>query len=146
MVERARQAQFEWSWRSRVSALEEFLRGGSAFLAFACARRRARAVSVWMIGALNAHGRKEIPLRICAPVASRCAAHDVHARTIRLGPAALPAPAVSPFARKRGMSPFQVFGKVTPVWPWYFPPRSLYDVEHTSSDSKNSICATPSLA
>lgn len=39
-----------------------------------------------------------------------------------------------------------VLGKVTPRWPWYLPPRSLYDVSQTSSDSKNSICATPSLA
>jgi hypothetical protein len=39
-----------------------------------------------------------------------------------------------------------VFGSVTPRCPWYLPPRSLYDVLHTSSDSKNSICATPSLA
>ncbi|SMQ95890.1 Hypothetical Protein NBC2815_02562 [Xanthomonas fragariae] len=40
----------------------------------------------------------------------------------------------------------QVRGKVTPVWPWYLPPRSLYEVSQTSSDWKNSICATPSLA
>ena len=40
----------------------------------------------------------------------------------------------------------QVFGSVTPRWPWYLPPRSRYEVSHTSSDSKNSICATPSLA
>ena len=42
--------------------------------------------------------------------------------------------------------PGQVFGRVTPRWPWYLPPRSLYEVSQTSSDSKNSICATPSLA
>ncbi len=40
----------------------------------------------------------------------------------------------------------QAFGRVTPCCPWYLPPRSLYEVPHTSSDSKNSICATPSLA
>jgi hypothetical protein len=42
----------------------------------------------------------------------------------------------------------QVRGNVTPVWPWYLPPRSLYEVSHTSSASawKNSIWATPSLA
>ena len=40
----------------------------------------------------------------------------------------------------------QVFGSVTPFWPWYLPPRSLYEVSQTSSDSKNSTCATPSLA
>ena len=40
----------------------------------------------------------------------------------------------------------QILGSVTPVWPRYLPPRSLYEVSHTSSDSKNSICATPSLA
>jgi hypothetical protein len=39
-----------------------------------------------------------------------------------------------------------VFGSVTPFWPWYLPPRSLYEVSQTSSDSRNSICATPSLA
>ena len=37
-------------------------------------------------------------------------------------------------------------GSVTPFWPWYLPPRSRYDVSHTSSDSRNSTCATPSLA
>ena len=41
---------------------------------------------------------------------------------------------------------WQAFGSVTPVCPWYLPPRSLYDVSHSSSDSRNSICATPSLA
>jgi len=40
----------------------------------------------------------------------------------------------------------QVRGSVTPFWPWYLPPRSLYEVSHTSSDSKNSNCATPSFA
>ena len=40
----------------------------------------------------------------------------------------------------------QIFGRVTPCCPWYFPPRSLYEVSHTSSDSKNTTCATPSLA
>ena len=40
----------------------------------------------------------------------------------------------------------QVFGSVTPCWPWYLPPRSLYDVSHTSSDSKKITCATPSFA
>ncbi|KAG1254285.1 hypothetical protein G6F68_010925 [Rhizopus microsporus] len=42
----------------------------------------------------------------------------------------------------------QVRGRVTPVWPWYLPPRSLYDVSQTSSDAawKNSIWATPALA
>src|SRR5207342_1450709 len=40
----------------------------------------------------------------------------------------------------------QVRGSVTPTWPWYLPPRSLYEVSHTSSDWKNNICATPSLA
>ncbi len=42
----------------------------------------------------------------------------------------------------------QVRGSVTPVWPWYLPPRSRYDVSQMSSAAawKNSICATPSLA
>ena len=40
----------------------------------------------------------------------------------------------------------QVRGNVTPTWPWYLPPRSLYEVSQTSSDWKNSICATPSPA
>jgi len=40
----------------------------------------------------------------------------------------------------------QILGSVTPCWPWYLPPRSLYDVSHTSSDSKKITCATPSLA
>src|SRR5690606_1254738 len=42
----------------------------------------------------------------------------------------------------------QVRGSVTPRWPWYLPPRSLYEVSQTSSGAawKNSICATPSLA
>ena len=40
----------------------------------------------------------------------------------------------------------QVVGSVTPRWPWYLPPRSRYDVSQGSSDSKNSIWATPSLA
>ena len=40
----------------------------------------------------------------------------------------------------------QILGSVTPCCPWYFPPRSLYDVSHTSSDSKKITCATPSLA
>jgi len=35
---------------------------------------------------------------------------------------------------------------VTPVWPWYLPPRSRYDVSQGSSDSRNTICATPSFA
>ena len=48
----------------------------------------------------------------------------------------------------RSLSPErrQAFGSVTPFCPWYLPPRSLYEVSQTSSDSKNSICATPSLA
>src|SRR3990167_707639 len=37
-------------------------------------------------------------------------------------------------------------GSVTPRWPWYLPPRSRYEVSHTSSDSMNITCATPSLA
>ena len=37
-------------------------------------------------------------------------------------------------------------GSVTPFWPWYLPPRSAYEVSQTSSDSKKSIWATPSLA
>src|SRR5687768_5687331 len=37
-------------------------------------------------------------------------------------------------------------GSVTPFCPWYFPPRSRYEVSHTSSDSRKIICATPSLA
>ena len=40
----------------------------------------------------------------------------------------------------------QAFGRVTPRCFWYLPPRSAYEVSQTSSDSKNSICATPSLA
>ena len=40
----------------------------------------------------------------------------------------------------------QIFGSVTPFCPWYFPPRSLYEVSQTSSDSKKITCATPSLA
>ena len=40
----------------------------------------------------------------------------------------------------------QIFGSVTPCCPWYLPPRSLYDVSQTSSDSKKITCATPSLA
>src|SRR5689334_13778742 len=39
-----------------------------------------------------------------------------------------------------------IFGSVTPRWPWYLPPRSLYEVSQTSSDSKNTTCATPSFA
>jgi hypothetical protein len=42
--------------------------------------------------------------------------------------------------------PLQARGSVTPRWPWYLPARSRYEVPQTSSDSKNSICATPSLA
>ncbi len=45
-----------------------------------------------------------------------------------------------------GLSPRQVLGSVTPFWPWYLPPRSLYEVSQTSSDSKNRNCATPSFA
>ena len=39
-------------------------------------------------------------------------------------------------------------GKVTPTCPWYLPPRSLYEVSHTSSLSlsKNSTWAQPSPA
>ena len=37
-------------------------------------------------------------------------------------------------------------GSVTPRCPWYLPPRSLYDVSHTSSASMNSTCAQPSPA
>ena len=37
-------------------------------------------------------------------------------------------------------------GNVTPRWPWYFPPRSLYVTSHASSPWKNNICATPSFA
>ena len=40
----------------------------------------------------------------------------------------------------------QIFGSVTPCCPWYLPPRSLYEVSQTSSDSKKITCATPSLA
>jgi hypothetical protein len=40
----------------------------------------------------------------------------------------------------------QIFGKVTPTCPWYLPPRSLYEVSQTSSDSKNSTWAQPSPA
>src|SRR3546814_19634347 len=29
----------------------------------------------------------------------------------------------------------QVFGSVTPRWPWYLPPLSAYEVSQTSSDS-----------
>ena len=39
-----------------------------------------------------------------------------------------------------------ILGSVTPCCPWYLPPRSLYEVSHTSSLSKNSTCAMPSLA
>ena len=39
-----------------------------------------------------------------------------------------------------------IFGNVTPCCPWYFPPRSLYEVSQTSSASKKITCATPSLA
>jgi 1-piperideine-2-carboxylate/1-pyrroline-2-carboxylate reductase [NAD(P)H] len=43
---------------------------------------------------------------------------------------------------------FQALGSVTPRWPWYLPPRSLYDTSQTSSLSlsKNSTCAQPSPA
>src|SRR5690606_32918701 len=49
---------------------------------------------------------------------------------------------------KPGMVADQVRGRVTPVCPWYLPPRSRYEVSQTSSAAawKNSICATPSLA
>ena len=40
----------------------------------------------------------------------------------------------------------QVLGRVTPRWPWYLPPRSLYEVSQTSSLSKNSTWAQPSPA
>lgn len=40
----------------------------------------------------------------------------------------------------------QVRGRVTPRWPWYLPPRSRYEVSHTSSLSRNSIWAQPSPA
>ena len=50
------------------------------------------------------------------------------------------------YAARTARGDAQVFGSVTPRWPWYFPPRSLYEVSQTSSDSRNSICATPSFA
>src|SRR5690606_37232159 len=55
-------------------------------------------------------------------------------------------PTFSPRAGRR--DGHQVRGSVTPRWPWYLPPRSLYEVSQTSSGAawKNSICATPSLA
>ena len=40
----------------------------------------------------------------------------------------------------------QIFGSVTPCCFWYLPPRSLYEVSQTSSDSKKITCATPSFA
>ncbi len=48
--------------------------------------------------------------------------------------------------RRRWLPEIQIFGSVTPCCPWYLPPRSLYDVSQTSSDSKKITCATPSLA
>src|ERR1051325_8025798 len=39
-----------------------------------------------------------------------------------------------------------ILGSVTPRWPWYLPPRSLYEVSQISSDSKKMTCATPSFA
>ena len=54
-----------------------------------------------------------------------------------------------PLAPGEGLVPrttHQIFGSVTPCCPWYLPPRSLYDVSQTSSDSKKITCATPSLA
>ncbi len=50
------------------------------------------------------------------------------------------------YGAARRQAPAHVFGSVTPRWPWYLPPRSLYEVSQTSSDSRNSICATPSFA
>ena len=50
------------------------------------------------------------------------------------------------FEARSGPRQAQVRGSVTPRCPWYLPPRSLYEVSQTSSDSKNSICATPSSA
>ena len=37
-------------------------------------------------------------------------------------------------------------GRVTPVWPWYFPFLSLYDTSGSSSPLKNSTWAMPSFA
>ncbi len=61
--------------------------------------------------------------------------------------AAIPRP-VEPriFGRRSKRRPAYAFGSVTPVWPWYLPPLSLYEVSHTSSLSMNSTCAQPSPA
>ena len=70
----------------------------------------------------------------------RGAGRAAHRRQARL-------PDLHPAATRRRLSvPSQVFGSVTPFWPWYLPPRSLYEVSQTSSDSKNRNCATPSFA
>ncbi len=63
-------------------------------------------------------------------------------------PAAVQAPMLAALACDglRRASPRQVRGSVTPRWPWYLPPRSLYEVSQTSSDSRNSTCAQPSPA
>ena len=45
----------------------------------------------------------------------------------------------------RGVANY-ILGRVTPCCPWYLPPRSLYEVSHTSSLSKNSTWAQPSPA
>jgi hypothetical protein len=53
---------------------------------------------------------------------------------------------IPPGSPRRGAlsDEYQVRGKVTPRCPWYFPPRSAYEVSQTSSPSKNSIWAQPS--
>jgi penicillin-binding protein 1C len=80
------------------------------------------------------------------PVAHKIA---IAARKLSAGPATRQRPARSglkPPAVVLAGQPVQVLGSVTPVCPWYLPPRSRYEVSQSSSLSKNSTWAQPSPA
>ena len=83
------------------------------------------------------HRRHSAIAMSCATAMTAIEARFDVANAIRTPPR--PA-AAGPAARR------QIFGSVTPFCPWYLPPRSLYEVSHTSSDSKKITCATPSFA
>ena len=100
-----------------------------------------------IVASRRAHGQPGAAHVVRALVGLRAGAGGAQPRRqTRVRDADQDAAALTARAGIRACGDAQVFGSVTPRWPWYLPPRSLYEVSQTSSDSKNSICATPSLA
>lgn len=129
----------------RITDVERESTMGGGWIAVRCANSRTKSTTCCRCSGLVNHSaqncdrghRSHCSLKLSTPDQLEKKESELPASGANPG-----VPAHKPEKERRD----HAFGKVTPVCPWYLPPRSLYEVSQTSSLSKNSTCAHPSPA